>query len=184
MLLLVRFTNIIASGLTTFSSKQIWTKLRRIRANYLSSNLSSMAKGDCNVSITEDHIYKNLEIMLDYLKLSNTSSEPLLNLEKETIDESAKMFMYLHACPHGFQYWDDFASSYFIGDITKLILLTFKIITKSLSLDGKIILSKFVSKSATKLGFQFLSVEEDGPSNLGYTLIKDTLRVKGEVPTT
>ena len=170
----------IADGLTKFSSKQIWTKLRTIRASYLSSNLSSRVKNKCDVFVPDAHLNMNVGKMSEYLRLSNTSAETL-NLKKEIIDESAKMFIYLHSCPDSFQYWADFAP-YFIVNIPKIILITSKIITKSFSLDGRNILSKFLSKYATKLGFQFLLVKENSLSKqLGYSLIKDLLQVKGEV---
>ena len=77
-----RFANMIADGLTKFSSKQLWTKLRTIRASYLSGKLSSLVKNECNVFIPEDHLNMNLEKMSEYLRLSNTSAETL-NLSKE-----------------------------------------------------------------------------------------------------
>ena len=157
-----RFTNLISEALRNFEVEKVWKNIKELRTNYLKSNMTK-ENDTCQVFIQDEHINVIIKEMAELMKLSNASDD-IQELEKESIDVAAKMFIYLNSCPDSYDNWKDYPKIFiWFGDISKLVLSMFKVISKSMSVDAKNILLKFLSNSSEKFGFQYLS-----------TLIKQT----------
>ena len=98
-----RFTNMISEALMNIEMDTVWKNIKIIRTNYLNSNMSK-ENSVCQVMIQDEHINVIIKEMAESMKLSNNSDE-IQELEKEIIDESAKMFIYLHSCPDSYENW-------------------------------------------------------------------------------
>ena len=104
----------------------IWKYVKQTRADYL-WNLSQLFYS-CSSLIKEEDITNNFNILEQILDASNTT-EKVLDMDLDTIEEGAKMFLYLNSCPSSFslKLQEIFKSS----DVYTIIMSTMKLLKSS-----------------------------------------------------
>ena len=92
-----RFINMIASS--NKDKDLIWKYVKQTRADYL-WNISQLLYS-CSSFIKEQDITNNFNSLAQMLDAHNTT-EKVLDMDLDTLDEGAKMFLYLNSCPSSF----------------------------------------------------------------------------------
>ena len=104
----------------------IWKYVKQTRADYL-WNLS-LHFYSCSSFTKEEDITNNFNILEQILDAPNTT-EKVLDMDLDTIEEGAKMFLYLNSCPSSFslKLQEIFKSS----DVYTVIMSTMKLLKSS-----------------------------------------------------
>ena len=104
----------------------IWKHVKQTRADYL-WNLSQLFYS-CSSLTEEEDITNNFNILAQMLDASNTTDN-VLDLDLDTLEEGAKMFLYLNSCPSSFslKLQEIFKSS----DVYTIIMSTMKLLKSS-----------------------------------------------------
>ena len=105
----------------------IWKYVKQTRADYL-WNISQLFYSRCSSFINEKDITNNFNSLAQMLDAPNTT-EKVLDMDLDTLDEGAKMFLFLNSCPSSFslKLQEIFKSS----DAYTVIMSTMKLLKSS-----------------------------------------------------